>query len=105
MESYYSTALHELTHWTGHSSRCARKTQRAPLRFLNPTPSRKLVAELGSAFLCAETWHYTRGSETDHAAYLASWLAVLKQGQAGDLRRCLPGTGGPRIISVAYNPL
>jgi antirestriction protein ArdC len=36
------------------------------------------VAELGSAFLCAELGIAPEVRD-DHAAYLASWLAVLKQ--------------------------
>ncbi len=36
------------------------------------------MAELGSAFLCAELG-VTPEVREDHAAYLASWLKVLKQ--------------------------
>lgn len=77
MESYYSTALHELTHWTGHVSRCARELNGQ--RFGSEAYSfEELVAELGSAFLCAGLG-ITPEVRDDHAAYLASWLAVLKQ--------------------------
>jgi antirestriction protein ArdC len=76
-ESYYSTALHELTHWTGHPSRCARELNGH--RFGSESYAfEELVAELGSAFLCAELG-VTPDIRDDHAAYLASWLAVLKQ--------------------------
>ncbi len=76
-ESYYSTALHELTHWTGHASRCARELNGQ--RFGSEAYAfEELVAELGSAFLCAELG-ITPEVRDDHAAYLASWLAVLKQ--------------------------
>ena len=37
----------------------------------------ELVAELGAAFLCADL-RITDAPRTDHAQYLASWLAVLK---------------------------
>ena len=37
----------------------------------------ELVAELGSAFLCAN-WQITPEIREDHAAYVASWLKVLK---------------------------
>jgi antirestriction protein ArdC len=37
----------------------------------------ELVAELGSAFLCADLG-ITPKIRDDHAAYLASWLTVLK---------------------------
>jgi len=36
-----------------------------------------LVAELGAAFLCADLG-ITPDTRDDHAAYIASWLAVLK---------------------------
>ena len=38
----------------------------------------ELVAEVGSAFLCAEIG-VTPEVRDDHAAYLASWLEVLNQ--------------------------
>jgi len=76
-ESYFSTALHELTHWTGHPSRCAPELNGN--RFGSESYAfEELVAELGSAFLCAELG-ITSEVRDDHAAYLASWLAVLKQ--------------------------
>lgn len=72
--NYYRTALHELTHSTGHASRLDRK-------ILNPFGSKdyareELVAEMGSAFLCAAL-----GIEPTvrHADYLASWLEVLRE--------------------------
>jgi antirestriction protein ArdC len=37
----------------------------------------ELVAELGSAFLCADLG-ITPEVRSDHAAYIASWLTVLK---------------------------
>jgi antirestriction protein ArdC len=69
---YYRTALHELTHATGHASRLGRKFG---ARFGNRDYAREeLIAEMGSAFLCAAL-----GIEPTvrHADYLASWLDVL----------------------------
>jgi antirestriction protein ArdC len=37
----------------------------------------ELVAELGSAFLCADL-DLTPAVREDHAAYIANWLEVLK---------------------------
>lgn len=74
-EAYYSTLFHELTHWTSHSTRCARKLGE---RFGDHAYAfEELVAELGAAFLCAET-DITREPRVDHAHYLNNWLAVLK---------------------------
>lgn len=71
---YYHTALHELTHATGHESRLARKILNS---FGTKDYAREeLVAELGSAFLCAAL-----GIEPTvrHSDYLASWLQVLRE--------------------------
>jgi antirestriction protein ArdC len=72
--AYYSTAFHELTHWTGHASRCDRKLS---AHFGNPDYAfEELVAELGSAFLCAS--HGVNGT-LRHAEYLGHWIKVLKE--------------------------
>jgi antirestriction protein ArdC len=74
-ESYAATLAHELTHWTGHESRLARSFG---ARFGNEAYAvEELVAELGAAFLCADLG-LTLDPREDHAAYLASWLQVLK---------------------------
>lgn len=75
-ESYYSTALHELTHWTRHDTRLARDFGRQ--RFGDEGYAREeLVAELGSAFLCADLG-ITPDIREDHAAYLGHWLKILQ---------------------------
>jgi antirestriction protein ArdC len=48
---YYSTALHELCHWTGHARRLNRNLGQ---RFGDAAyAAEELIAEIGSAFLCA----------------------------------------------------
>jgi antirestriction protein ArdC len=75
-ESYYATLAHELTHWTRHSSRLDRDFGRK--RFGDEGYAmEELVAELGAAFLCADL-DLTPEPRPDHAAYIASWLKVLK---------------------------
>ena len=75
-ESYYSTALHELTHWTKSKDRLDRDLGRQ--RFGDEGYAREeLVAELGSAFLCADLG-ITPDIREDHAAYLGHWLTILK---------------------------
>lgn len=75
--SYYATLGHELTHWTRHPSRLDRDFGR--LRFGDPGYAREeLVAELGAAFLCADLGLVLEPRE-DHAAYIGSWLAVLRE--------------------------
>lgn len=74
-ESYYSTLLHELTHWTAPEHRCNRALGK---RFGDSAYAmEELVAELGAAFLCADLG-VTNEPRMDHAQYLASWLTVLK---------------------------
>lgn len=72
---YYSTAFHELTHWTGHESRLNRTFGK---RFGDASYSaEELVAELGSAFLCAE-FGYDNETLDNSAAYIGHWRDVLK---------------------------
>lgn len=76
-ESYYATLAHETTHWTRHPSRLDRDFGRK--RWGDEGYAQEeLVAELGSAFLCADLG-ITPEIRDDHAAYIDSWLEVLKQ--------------------------
>lgn len=75
-ESHAATLAHELTHWTKHDKRLARDMGR--VKWGDEGYAREeLVAELGSAFLCADLG-ITPETREDHAAYIASWLKVLK---------------------------
>lgn len=72
--NYYRTALHELCHSTGHVARLDRK-------MMNGIGGKdyareELIAEMGSAFLCAAL-----GIEPTvrHADYLGHWLEVLRE--------------------------
>ena len=70
---YYATVLHELTHWTGHESRLNREFGK---RFGDQAYAfEELVAELGSAMLCA---HLKLDGQLQHASYIENWLKVLK---------------------------
>lgn len=76
-ESYYETRLHETVHWTRHSSRLDRDFGRK--RWGDEGYAmEELVAELGSAFLSADL-DLTPEIREDHAAYIQSWLKVLRQ--------------------------
>ncbi len=75
--SYYATALHELTHWSGHHARLNREGITGGHGFGSAAYAfEELVAEMGAAFLCALTG--TQG-ELRHEEYLASWLKILKE--------------------------
>lgn len=75
-ESYYATLAHECTHWTRHKSRLERDFGRKNWGD-EGYAMEELVAELGSAFLSADL-DLTPEPRDDHAAYIASWLKVLK---------------------------
>jgi antirestriction protein ArdC len=75
-ESYYATLAHETTHWTRHETRLNREFGRK--RFGDEGYAmEELVAELGAAFLAADL-ALTPEVRDDHAAYIASWIKVLK---------------------------
>jgi antirestriction protein ArdC len=75
-ESCYATLAHETTHWTRHPSRLDRDFGRK--RYGDEGYAmEELVAELGSAFLSADL-ELTSEVRDDHAAYIASWIMVLK---------------------------
>lgn len=70
---YFATALHELTHWTGHERRLNRVLAN---RFGSSAyAAEELIAEFGAAFLCAELEIVGR---LRHADYIGSWLELLK---------------------------
>jgi antirestriction protein ArdC len=75
-ESFAATLAHELTHFTKHEKRLARDMGR--VKWGDEGYAREeLVAELGAAFLCADL-EITPEVREDHAAYIATWLTVLK---------------------------
>lgn len=74
-EAYYATYLHELTHWTGHASRCNRllgnKFNTAAYAF------EELIAEMGAALVTNELG--LNSQLENHASYLSYWLDILKK--------------------------
>lgn len=73
-DHYQATLAHELTHWTGNEKRCAREFGK---RFGDQAYAfEELVAEIGSAFLCAR--HGIALESLQHPQYVANWLEVLK---------------------------
>ena len=74
-QTYYSTLLHEVTHWTGHKKRLDRDFSG---RFgSNAYAFEELVAEIGSVFLCSKMGVKAKPSQ-NNAKYLNGWLEVLK---------------------------
>ena len=76
---YYAVALHELTHSTGHRSRLDRHglDEYRSHHFGDANYSREeLVAEMGSAMLCAVSG--IENTIANSAAYVQSWINALK---------------------------
>ncbi len=74
---FYSTMFHELTHSTGAESRLNRLEKGQ--RFGNESYSKEeLTAELGAAGLLSILGIETESTFTNSAAYIQSWLKVLK---------------------------
>ncbi len=71
---YYETTLHELAHWTGHTSRLNRSLKN--IFGSEEYAKEELIAELSSAFLCADLG-FSMGI-TNSAAYIQDWIRVLK---------------------------
>jgi antirestriction protein ArdC len=75
-ESHAATLAHELTHATRHPSRLDRDLGRKRWGD-SGYAMEELVAELGSAFLCADL-RITPEVRDDHASYIHEWLKVLQ---------------------------
>jgi antirestriction protein ArdC len=79
-EEYYQTKFHEYIHSTGHTSRLNRKEVMDEIKFGSHDYSvEELVAEMGSAFLCAEARIDNTRIIENSAAYLSNWMRKLKE--------------------------
>ncbi|MDO6414351.1 zincin-like metallopeptidase domain-containing protein [Sphingomonas sp. BIUV-7] len=72
--NWYRTLLHELGHWTGHSSRLNRLAD--PFLDKAEYAREELCAELASSFLCAELGIVPT---VRHADYIGAWLEILRE--------------------------
>jgi antirestriction protein ArdC len=73
-DAYSATALHELTHWTGHKERLAREFGK---RFGDQAyAAEEIVAELGSAYTCAALG--VDCALEHHVSYLDNWRKLLR---------------------------
>ena len=81
-EHWYSTLFHEVSHWTGHKTRCNRDMSGA--FGSEPYAREELIAEIASAMLCATVGLDNSDRRVDDevfdntAAYCASWIQKLK---------------------------
>lgn len=75
-EGYYSTAIHEFGHWTGHGSRLSRDLK--PSSDRQSYAREEIIAELASVYTCA-TLGIAPPDMNEHAAYLQFWIAAMKE--------------------------
>lgn len=74
VSAFWSTMLHELTHWTGHDKRLNRGMfGRGKAAYAYE----ELVAEMGSAFLCAWLGIEKPAVTQNHEAYIQHWISHL----------------------------
>lgn len=84
-DDLHATLLHECAHATGHIRRMARF--HIDKRSLDDYAREELLAELSSAMLCADIGLAPgKTMIANHAAYVSSWLKVLK-GDKGEILR------------------
>ncbi len=94
-EGFYSVLLHEHIHWTGHATRLDRNLSG---RFGDSAYAmEELVAELGAAFLCGELG-ISAYPRQDHAAYVRSWLVVLRQQKTAIFTAASTATAACRFL-------
>ena len=80
---YYSTALHELCHWTGHESRMNREFG---AKGTEQYAKEELRAEIASWMICQELGlPYDPGQ---HVAYVDSWIKALEEDPYEIMRAC-----------------
>lgn len=84
-ENYYSTALHELSHWTGHSSRL--NSDFAKDKHTQKYAREELRTEIGSAMVNMMLGIAPKISE-NNKAYIKGWIAHLKEEPKEILRAC-----------------
>jgi antirestriction protein ArdC len=96
---FYCTAFHELGHWTAHPSRLARDLQH---RFGSEAYAREeLIAELASAFLCAQ---FSIVPQVRHTDYIANWLQILKSDSRAIFHAASQASKASDFILAFRNP-
>jgi len=93
---FYRTAFHELGHWTGHGSRLARDLSG---QFGDAFYAKEeLVAEMTSAFVCAEL---SIEPSVRHSDYIGSWLEVLREDSRAIFRAASVASKAANFIIAA----
>lgn len=75
---YYATLFHELIHSTAHQKRLNRPIVDYRSLEIKTYSFEELIAELGSAFLCAQSGIEDKELIENEAAYLSCWIKYLE---------------------------
>lgn len=79
--NYYSTLAHELIHWTGGETQLNRDTI-AHRQSKESRAKEELIAEFGTALLCAKIGIPLDDIRTDHMEYLSSWADAIHRDES-----------------------
>jgi antirestriction protein ArdC len=96
---FYATNFHEMTHSTGHKSRLNRFDENKEYNHTfgsEDYSKEELIAEMGSAYLCAKT-KILPATVKNTSAYIQSWLKALKNDKT-----LLISAGGKAQKAVDY---
>ena len=104
-ESYYATLFHELAHSTGHRSRLNRGLGEQVAPFGSADYSKEeLVAEMGSAFLCAAAG-ISPSTIEQSAAYIDGWRKKLSDNKKLVIHAAGQGQrAADHILGVMFEP-
>ena len=98
-DGYYSVALHELVHASGHVSRLDRVGVTEGATFGSETYAfEELIAQMGSAFLCG---HFGIHNLALDASYIGAWIKVLKD----DKRALFRASGAARTAAEYWKQI
>lgn len=99
-EAYAATLMHELVHWTSAPSRLDRVLGK---RFGDDAyAAEELIAELGAARLC-DSLGFPADHLESHAAYIGSWIKVLKADPRAILTAAAKADAAARYIYPAID--
>lgn len=89
IEEYYSTALHELSHWTGHPTRLNRTygQEKGDKQYAKE----ELIAEIGSFYLAKEA-NINFEPTKNNFAYVKSWIQEIKDEPSIIIESCKQAT-------------
>lgn len=103
-EGYYATLFHEAVHAPGHKSRLNREGVQGSSFFGDEVYSQEeLIAEMGSAYICAMAGITNDNLIQNSGAYISSWMAALRQDKKLFFKACVAGQKACDYITNKQN--